>query len=104
LPACNLTDRAREHEWAELDDEVRLLRDGDELGGAELPVARMLPAHERFEADEALVRERDDRLIEHSESALFDGAAQVALDGNALILLAAHLGRENLDAVGASAL
>ena len=104
LPADHFLDRARQHIAAELDDEIGLLRDGNELGGAELAVARMVPANQRLEADEALGRERDDRLVEDGEATLIDGAAQIALDGDALILLAAHLGGEDFYAVGTGAL
>ena len=64
----------------------------------------MLPAHQRFETDQFLVREGHDRLIEQRQFARIDGAPQVAFDGNARIFFAAHVGGEDFDAVGARTL
>ncbi len=71
---------AGDDEAPDVVDEAGFLGDRNEhrrRHGAEL--ARR-PAHQRFQADDLAIRGADDRLVEHLEVAVFEGAAQAGLD------------------------
>ena len=53
LPGLDLAHGGAEHPAGERDDQAGLLGDRDELLGSEQPVARVVPAHERLDADDA---------------------------------------------------
>ena len=48
--------------------------------GRHEPAGRVLPAHERFEGDDAVLGERHDRLVLHHELVVLQRAAQVGLE------------------------
>ena len=85
-------------------DQVALLRHGDEVDGVDHAALGMLPAHQRLEARQLLGRQVDDRLIEDADLVLGERFAQIALERDAVVAVGAHLGAEDLDAVGAAAL
>ena len=69
-----------QHEVAQGEDEAGLLGQGDELVRREQAALGMLPAHERLEADRALGRERDDRLVDEPQLVALEGPPQVGLE------------------------
>ena len=64
----------------------------------------MLPADQSLEAGELFGRQVDDRLVEHLDLVLRERLAQIAFQRDAIVVVGAHLGAEDLDAVGAAAL
>ena len=57
-----------------------------------------------LKARELLGRQVDDRLVEDLELVLARAPAQIAFERDALVAVGAHLGREDLDAIGTAAL
>ena len=61
-------------------DEPGFLGQADELGRADDAALRVIPAHQRFDADDRGGGEFDDRLIVDDEALPFDGAAQIVFE------------------------
>jgi hypothetical protein len=61
-------------------DEAGLLGETDEVAGRDEPTHRVIPAHERFYADDAAALERDDRLVVDGELVRDDCALEVGLE------------------------
>ena len=51
-PLADLAQGLAEYPGTERDDQVRLLGERDELAGGEQAAVRMLPAHERLDAEQ----------------------------------------------------
>ena len=64
----------------------------------------MVPADQRLEAGELVRGKARDRLIEHRDLPLLERLAEIAFERQPAVVLAAHRGGEDLDAVGAGAL
>ena len=100
-PAGELAAGLLQHPTPERDDEAGLLRQSDERTGRHQPALRVRPADERLEADDALLLERDDRLVVQLELVPVEGAAEVALQIKALADPSAHRLVEHLVAAAA---
>ena len=77
LPRLQLPARLAQNPQAERQDEARLLGDGDEIEWRHHAEDRVLPAGERFEADDRVTVERDDGLIEHLELVAIECAREI---------------------------
>ena len=102
LPHAGVAARLGEHLAADVDDEAVLLGDRDEVVRGHEPAGRVLPAHERLERHDAVLGERDDRLVLHDELVVLQRAAQVGLELEPGDRRRVHLGF--VDAVAALAL
>jgi hypothetical protein len=71
LRACLL-----QHPRADRDDQPGVLRGREELARRKQAALRVLPAHERFEADYLVPCEMHERLVVHAELVAEQGAAQ----------------------------
>ena len=83
---------AAQHPFAEVDDQARVLGDGDELSGRNLAADRVRPAAERFHRDDRLAAVVDDGLVGDPQLVLLDRGAQVVLDELALEQIGIHRG------------
>ena len=77
-PLAKLGERGVDHPGGERMDDARLLGHRDEPIGRHHALARMVPAHERFDRLDGAGRERDLRLVVQHELALRDRTAQLA--------------------------
>ena len=102
LPHASVAARFGEHLAADVDDEAVLLGDRDEVVRGHQPACRVLPAHERLEGHDAVLGERDDRLVLHHELVFLQRAAQIGLELEPGHRRRVHLGF--VDAVAAFAL
>src|SRR5439155_599085 len=80
-------------------DQVGVLRDGDELPGGDRSTLRVVPAHQRFDPDDAPVGEHDLRLVVHLQLALLQREPQLVLQFDSLGGLPGHGGGVELEAV-----
>ena len=69
LPMGQIGGRPLQREAAQLHDQSGLLGMGDEVGGRDQALHRMLPAQQRLEARHAAVGQPDDGLVEDIELA-----------------------------------
>jgi len=76
-PGGALGEREVEHGERERADEARLLGQGEEAGGREQPAGRVLPAHERLDADDAARAQLDLRLVVQDELLAVERAREV---------------------------
>ena len=81
-PAHRVLAGGADHRRADGLDQAALLGDIDEHRGRDLPVHRMLPAQQRFGAEQGLVGNAIDRLVDQAQFAALPGAAQVLLDAH----------------------
>ena len=58
--------------------------------GTDDAALRVIPAHQRFDADDRVGGELDDRLIVHDEALPFDGAAQIVFEREQLQRVRVH--------------
>ena len=78
-PRVEMATHFLHHPPPERNDQPRLLRDGDEQFGADLPVDGMEPAHQRLEAVAGAVLQRHDRLEDDPRAGIaFQIGAQIA--------------------------
>ena len=104
MPARGLLQGLAKDVAAELDDEPGLLGEWDEVLRREAPAGRMVPAQQRLEACKLVGSKAGNRLIEDGDLLPIERHAELALERQAALVLAAHGGVEDLDAVGAGAL
>ena len=76
-PPVLLLHRRLEHAAPERPDQPRLLRQRNESNRRQHPVARMRPAHQRFDADHVATSAAKHRLIVKRQRILFDRPAQL---------------------------
>ncbi|CAB4835941.1 unannotated protein [freshwater metagenome] len=65
-------------------DRAGVLGDGNELGRRDDGAVRLLPAHQRFEADDIARLQIEDRLVEQTELAAVESAVERSFDGEAM--------------------
>ena len=90
LPGARLRARGAQHPRAERDHEPGHLRERDEVAGGNEPQLGMAPAQQRLDPDDPAARELDLRLIVQKKLVAREGAAQMALDGKALLPSRVH--------------
>ena len=95
-PARELAAGLAQHPAPERDDQPALLGDGDERAREHDALARVAPAHERLDGDDAALVEVDERLVVELELVALERAAQVVLELEALDHAAADRGVEEL--------
>lgn len=83
LPDPALAAGLAKHPPAEWQDQARLHGERDELRRWNQAALRVLPAHQRLQADDPAVRQAHDRLIVHRELLALDGTAQFSLQREA---------------------
>src|SRR5262249_53773862 len=93
-----------DHEIADVDDQAELLGDADEATRREQAELRVLPAHERLEADDLPILAADHRLVVHEELAVADRVAQADAERAAVFQILLVLVRERADRVAPLAL
>jgi len=76
--------RRREHPAPDRTDQSGVLGDADELEVRHDPPLGVTPAQQRFEPDDALALEVDERLVVQLELVQGEGVSQVVLDGEPL--------------------
>ena len=81
-----------------MQDQIRLLGDGDELRRPDVAVRRVVPARERLEADDLAGRDRGLRLIVDFQLVVLDRLAQLLRQDAALAHRFVHVGGEEADA------
>jgi hypothetical protein len=96
-PGAHLAQRPLEGDLAQLQRQVVVVEGGHEGGGRQDALFRMVPAHQRLEAGDAVGLDVDDGLVEEVEFALDDGQAHLAQQLDALLDLGPH-GRLEHDA------
>src|SRR3546814_720426 len=84
---------------AEARTEFGALGDGEQGLGGKHAVERMLPAHERLDADDAVRRDVDLRLVEDVEELPFRGDAEIGLERRETLGIVVVLRDEDLEAV-----
>ena len=104
LPRCDLPRDIADDAFAELDDEVGSFGDLDELQRRHGAVARIVPARERLEADQAAAADVDDRLQLDFDGLAVHGAAQVLFERETRMHALVHRGVEHLHVVAAARL
>ncbi len=72
-----------EHPFADRDDQAAFLRNGDEVRRQYQPMLRMLPADQRFHADDRTVLGAHLRLVEQTKFASFEALANVVFKNQA---------------------
>ncbi len=92
VPTCHRGACLVEHPPSDRDDHPRLLGDGDEPIRLDDTEGRVIPAQERFEADDLLRLQPDDRLVDEHELSSGEGADEVVLQHQPLDRRGAHLG------------
>ena len=90
-----------QHPLADLENEVRLLRERNELRRRNVAVSGQPPAQQRFGADDAAVAQVDLRLVLDDELVALQRAAQLALQHEPLDGGGIHLGRVEREGVAA---
>ena len=78
-------------------DHAHLFGDGNELVRRDQAAGGVIPARQRFEADQVLRREPDDRLEIRLEFPACDAESQVGFQFGARLQGRAHLGREDAE-------
>ncbi len=91
VPFGCLADRLLDDDAADLRHQAGLFRDRDELAGRDHAALGLLPAHQRLDAGDRAVGQRDLRLEVDAERALGDGDLEVALELLAVLELAPQL-------------
>ena len=86
---------------AEIVDQPGLLGERDELLRRHQPPFRVMPAHQRLDADHLAGAQVDLRLIDQGELPLVDRAPELGLEHDALERGAVHLGVDQLPAIAA---
>ena len=71
--------RLLQHPLADRDDQIRFLRDWDELPWRHHAMLRMFPARQRLNADDRAGRQIEFRLVMQPQFVTLNGAAQVGL-------------------------
>src|SRR5882757_6376510 len=79
VPFLRLAAGLLNHPAPDVDDELRLLEQGDECVGLHEPAARVLPAQQRFDSEDDARLELEDGLVHEVVLAAFERAAEVEL-------------------------
>ncbi|MNP07676.1 hypothetical protein D3C76_997110 [compost metagenome] len=77
MPLAHLLTGLAHHPGVDPGDQPRPLGHRDELRGRYQATLRMLPAHQRLDADQATSLEIVDRLVKHAQLVLLQGPAQI---------------------------
>jgi len=80
LPGLELTTCFAQNPPAERHDEPGLFRDRNEVERRNHSQHRVLPSHERFEADDLIRRQRHNRLVQQQELSAFECAVEVVFE------------------------
>jgi hypothetical protein len=80
LPFTELTAGFAKRKGIDKGDEPGLLGHVEELGGRERSPGRVLPPHERLDADRVARGQVDHRLVVQAELTLIDGDPKIAFD------------------------
>ena len=104
VPFGGLGDRLLDDDAADLRHQAGLLGDRNEFAGRDHAALRMVPAHQRLDAGDAAVAERDLRLVVDAERPLGDGDLEVAFELLAVLQLLPELVGEEREAAAAELL
>ncbi|MNF45226.1 hypothetical protein D3C84_263540 [compost metagenome] len=103
-PPLSLLTGGAHHPFTQLLYQAALLGHRNEAGGRDHALARVLPAHQGFEAAEAVIGQIRHGLVQQAELLLLHGLDQPLLQGHPLPHLGHHLGGVEQMAVAAPAL
>ncbi len=103
-PFGQLLARALQHPGADRDNQAGVLRDRDELHRRDVAQFAVVPAQERFRADCAAAPAIDDRLVDETQLARRQRAAQELLDREAPLQVLVQLRGKELEVVAAALL
>ena len=79
-PGAAVEAGAPQHPLAEIDDQAGMLGDRDELRRRDFADGRMVPARQRFDADDLFAAGIHDRLVGGGKPVVLDGVEQVAFE------------------------
>src|SRR6185312_6222445 len=85
LPRAALLAGLAQHAFADGQDQARLFGQRDEASRRDQALLRMLPAQQRFEADDAARLQARLRLVVHGQLVALERAPQRVLEAEALV-------------------
>ena len=91
MPFGGFGDRLLDDDAADLRHQARFLGDRDEFAGRDHAALRMVPAHQRLDAGDDAIGERDLRLEIDAERPLGDGDLEIAFELLAVLQLPPEL-------------
>src|SRR6266536_4012178 len=89
-PGAGLAAGFPQHPFAERNDELAVLGDGNEFGRIHFAPDRMIPAAQGLDARDPFAARVDDRLKRQAQTVALDGAAQIVLELLALAQIGIH--------------